>query len=677
MTISESAIVRPLSAMGGEISATDFGMNIVLGYERFGSKPWEKFDEIQSQVGSQLVRFPGGTMSEQLFDYANINATSAVASNGAVLQLITPDQFMDYCAATHTRATIDLPVAQLLTAGKYGSRDFDVTKADEVRSYVDHMLEKAGPDGIATFELGNEYATYMLASEYGKVASAVALIAHQEIDKYYQAHPGHDATRPDIAVQVWGQSAGGTFSLSDLASRNHTVMAQFNASELASVTAVTNHFYYKEGSNPGDPNFHTYTNIQNSINYSLDMMKEWSTLTGRPMDYLFSEWNVSFKDTTNTGLKQISVLLEMFTSFIEGGVTQLDFWSTMYNSTSLGDYHGALQAAGTLFQVMSHDLVGMKATEIPVTSTAYDIHAFAGNGHAELFISSLSDQAMSLKMDLSAYLDRYELTSSRLMQVDLAGADGAFDGRTGLHPWEEPDAPILLTPQSLSALLSTGELAQTLGAHETLILQFDTAPVRLGSAAPDRMLGYSGNDRIDALASSDVIKGFSGDDTLFGGLGDDTIFGGVGRDRINGGIGSDWLFGGSGNDTIEGRANADHIFGGYGNDYIAGGDCSDTLWGGAGADAFIFREGDKGTDLVGDFSVTQGDFLIYDGAHSVTAADFQLEVRTLHGVGLEGTPDLLVCLVSTGQVLWTLADAGNMHRVMLQDANTGALLALM
>ena len=652
-------------------------MNIVLGYERFGDKPWEKFDEIQSSVGSQLVRFPGGTMSEQLFDYAHPNATSAVASNGAILQLITPDQFMDYCAATQTRATINLPVAQLLTSGKYGSRDFDPGKAAEVRGYVDHLLAKAGPEGIATFELGNEYATFMLASEYGKVASAVALIVNQEIEKYYATHPGHDATRPDIAVQVWGQSAGGSFSLSDLASRNHTVMAQFNATELASITSVTNHFYYNQGANSGDSSPQSYANIQTSVNYCLDMMKEWSALTGRPMDYVFSEWNVSFKDTENTGLKQIPVMLELFTSFVAGGVTELDFWSTMYNATSLGDYHGGLLAAGALFQIMSQDLVGMKATEVPVTSTKYDVHAFSGNGHAELFISSLIDQAMTLKMDLSAYMERYELTSARLMQVDLSGADGRYNGLTGLHPWEEPDVPIRLTPQNIATMLASGELVQYLGAHETLVLQFSTAPVRLGSRASDNMIGQSGNDRIDALASADVIKGLTGDDTLIGGLGDDTIYGGTGQDRVNGGIGRDVLYGDEGNDTIEGRAHSDRIFGGAGDDFIAGGDCADTISGGLGADAFIFRTGDKGIDVISDFSSTEGDFLIFDGVSAVTRGDFHLEVRTMHGVGDEATPDLLVRLASTGQIMWALADAGNLHNLMLQDADSGTLIALM
>ena len=46
MTIYETESVAPLAGKGSEISDADFGINLVLGYERFGTKPWEKPDEI-------------------------------------------------------------------------------------------------------------------------------------------------------------------------------------------------------------------------------------------------------------------------------------------------------------------------------------------------------------------------------------------------------------------------------------------------------------------------------------------------------------------------------------------------------------------------------------------------------------------------------------------------------
>ncbi len=676
MTIAETIFVTPYAARGSVITSAEFGMNLVLGYERFGTLPWEKFDEVQAAVGSHSVRFPGGTMAELLFDYANPEATTAVTSAGKVMQLISPDAFLQYSAATGTKATIDLPVRQLLTNAAYGIRDFDPGKADELRAYVDHLLLTGGPQGIATFELGNEYASYMTAVEYGKVASAAGLIVHQEIEKYYSAHPGNDATKPFVAVQVWGQSAGGSFSIADLAGRNQTVMAQFSATELASITAVTNHFYYNEGINPGQPNYHTYSNIQASVGSCLDMMNAWNGATGRTLESIFSEWNVNYRDTHNTGLMQIPVLLELFKSFVEGGVDQLDFWSTMYNSTSLGNYRGELQAAGTLFQIMTHDLIGTQAVEVPVTSANYDIHAFSGNGHAVLFVSSLIDQALSLKMDLSTYLANYDLTSARLMQVDLSKTDGNFGGLTGIAPWQEPDAPIHLTPQNIAALLSANVLTELLGAHETLVLEFNETSTITGTVNSDILVGRTGVNQIRALASNDYLEGNSGNDSLYGGMGNDTTNGDAGADRIWGGHGNDLLVGGEGNDTFEGGIGIDLIHGGNGNDFLAGGRGTDVLWGDAGADAFIFRAGDFGIDVIVDYTAAQGDYLIYNGITPVSVANFTVEVRAVSGLGAEWAVDTLVHVGGIdGKIICALQDT-NPTSLMMQDAVSGAVFDL-
>ncbi|MGV8986514.1 MAG: calcium-binding protein [Cypionkella sp.] len=675
MIISETVAIAPLAGKGSEISALNFGINLVIGYERFGTKPWEKFDEIQTKVGVQAVRFPGGAEAERLFDYANPNATSAIASNGSIRQLITTDSFLAYCKATNTRATLDLPVGQLLTDSKYGSRDFDLSKTDEVRSFISHALEEAGPQGIATFELGNEYESMMTSKEYGRVASSLALIAHEEIEKYYAQHPDDAAFKPDVAVQVWGQSVGGSMSLSDLSSRNHTVMAQFNAAEMASVTAVTSHFYYNEGANAGEPNYHTYSNISASVGYSLSMMNDWNAATGRSLDTIFSEWNLNLNDASNYGLQQVPIILELFSSFVAGGVDQMDFWSTMYHPTSLGNAQGELQTAGTLFQIMTADLIGMKATEVPVASSNFDIHAFSGHGKAVVFVSSLSDLSMYLKMDLGKYLDHYTLSSARMMEVDLSKADGAYNGTTGLSPWEEADAAIKLISESVSKVSDNGVYSLNFGAHETLVLQFDQAFTTLGSNGADRIYGNGANDRINALASADVVMGRWGDDSISGGMGNDTLFGGFGWDHIWGGAGNDLIFGGNGNDTLDGKWGFDVIHGGPGNDFISGGDNSDRLWGDAGADGFVFHEGERGTDRVCDFSSAQGDFLVYDGG-AITKDSFYLEVRAVPGMGNAATTDLLVHYGANGQVLWALQDAGNLTSLHLLDASTGTMLDL-
>ena len=677
MVTSELVKIAPLATKGGEITAAHFGINLVLGFERFGNQSWEKFDEIQAAVGSKVVRFPGGAETERLFDYAHPNATTAVANDGSIKQLITTDSFLDYCKATNSKATIDLPVEQLLTRGQYGSRDFDTSKMAEVRAFIAHVLEKAGPQGISTFELGNEYESYMTSKEYGRVASSLALITKQEIDKYYAQHPSDVAHRPDIAVQVWGQSVGGSLTAADLAGRNQSVIAEFNAQELAAVTSVDSHFYYNEGANVGKPNHHTYSNIGTTLGFSLSIMNAWNGATGRTMDTMFSEWNVNLNDADSYGIQQIPILLEMFSVMVAGGVDQMDFWSTMYHPTSLSNFRAELQPAGKLFQIMTRELIGMKVNDVPMVSDNYDIHSFSSGNKAEVFISSMIDNAQTLKLDLSAYLAGYNLSSVRLMQVDLSKADGNFKSLTGLAPWEEPDAPIKLTPQTLANYLTSGLISTILGAHETLVLTFDASVgvSMKGSGRCDTLSGDASDNVINALASADLVMGLSGNDSLYGGTGNDTVLGGDGKDKLWGDAGRDQLDGGAGNDTLEGKAAADVLHGGAGDDYLAGGDAVDVLYGDAGADAFVFRIADRGGDVVADFSSAEGDYLVYDGG-PISRSSFQVEVRAVHGMGVEGTADLLIHFGPGGPVLWTLQDDGDLSSLKLLDASTGALLTL-
>ena len=596
MTNSESTVISFGTQSGSEIGASHFGSNLVFGFERFGSRPWEKFDEIHAATGVKVIRFPGGAEAERYFSYSNPNATEVVTSDGSTRQLISPDQFLQYCASTGTKATIVLPVKQLLTESRYGTRDFDLNKSAEVRAYIGDLLEKAGPNAIGTFELGNEYCSFMTAVEYGKVASALALIVSEEVGKYISSHPDSVGDEPLVAVQGWGQSTGGSLSLTDLMSRAEVVMAQFNYTELNAITAVTDHFYFREGANLGEPNYHSYSNISTSISYSVDMMNAWSTITGRDLSTIISEWNVNFRDATNFGLKQVPVLLEMFSTFVASGVDELDFWSTMYNATSLGNYAGELQAAGILFQLMSDTLIGTKVMDVPVASPNYDVYAFSGKGNVVVFVSSLVDESLSLDLDLSAFSDRYDLVSAQLIQVNLSTSDGIYNDTSGLPPWQEPDVSFMLAPQDLTLFLTSGHLVQFLQAHETVMLEFSQEGTNWGTMSGDRIRGQQVADRIMSLASDDRILGLDGNDSLFGDSGDDSIRGGVGADRIWGGVGSDVIYGGLGDDIIEGKANSDSIHGGRGDDFIAGGDRTDTLWGDHGADGFVFREGDQGWD---------------------------------------------------------------------------------
>ena len=139
-----------------------------------------------------------------------------------------------------------------------------------------------------------------------------------------------------------------------------------------------------------------------------------------------------------------------------------------------------------------------------------------------------------------------------------------------------------------------------------------------GGVSDDSISGGSGNDILTGGAGDDVIQGDGDNDSLYGGVGNDLLIGGYEDDVLIGGAGNDILHGESsqngsyraGNDTLLGGDGNDFLDGDYGNDHLEGGAGDDILIGGVGSDTFIFRNGDTGTDTIGDFwAVAGGDVL--------------------------------------------------------------------
>jgi len=112
---------------------------------------------------------------------------------------------------------------------------------------------------------------------------------------------------------------------------------------------------------------------------------------------------------------------------------------------------------------------------------------------------------------------------------------------------------------------------------------------------------------------ADTLLGLNGDDMISGELGDDIIRGGGGKDLLLGNDGNDYIDGGTGADILFGGRGVDTLIGGAGGDLLSGDSESDTLRGGTGADTFQFiaRTASTGADTILDFSVSDGDTLLF------------------------------------------------------------------
>ncbi|QSX34059.1 VCBS domain-containing protein [Shewanella avicenniae] len=156
-------------------------------------------------------------------------------------------------------------------------------------------------------------------------------------------------------------------------------------------------------------------------------------------------------------------------------------------------------------------------------------------------------------------------------------------------------------------------------------------------------------------------------------------------DVLNGGSGSDVIFGQGGNDIIDGGANSDVLLGGEGNDLLYGGQGNDILTGGSGIDTFVWVAGDTGTDVITDFSISEGDKLdisdllqwngsddlgsylgfIVDQANSTVTIEIDADADghvdqsiVLNGVNMSGTDnDVINSLLSSDGPLIVQTDA--------------------
>ena len=87
--------------------------------------------------------------------------------------------------------------------------------------------------------------------------------------------------------------------------------------------------------------------------------------------------------------------------------------------------------------------------------------------------------------------------------------------------------------------------------------------------------------------------------------------------------------------------------GGAGNDILYGSDGNDTLTGGGGADVFKFKAGDTGSDVISDFSITDGDKVDLSSYGIISSTDAQPYLTLVDGnTELRIDSDLIFTMVS-------------------------------
>lgn len=151
---------------------------------------------------------------------------------------------------------------------------------------------------------------------------------------------------------------------------------------------------------------------------------------------------------------------------------------------------------------------------------------------------------------------------------------------------------------------------------------------------------FTGIENILGGDMNDVIGMSDGNNFCDGGGGDDIIFGWNGSDTIRGGNGNDQLFG---------QFDDDNLQGGEGNDILYGFAGADTLNGGNGADIFRRTVAGESTDIILDYSYSQGDMIdVIENPTQVIFGQFGTDVLIFTPDGTEVLFQLVNYQISNG-----------------------------
>jgi len=633
------------NTVGDTISSNLFGGNIRADKDDISGGT---FSETTQKLGITSLRYPGGGVTETVFDVENPDSGLGVWGQ----KVIPISDFIAFTNENSIDPTVVVPSLHITTRSTdlSGLKIINDEALGAIRTYVsDIMGGKYGQTDISIFEIGNEFyneSNFMTAADYGNVAGIIATVISEEINQFkLSPNAPTDWVEPKIFVQ-----SGRTMEESE------QILGQLDAGERSKIDGVTAHTY------PW-----SYEGFFGDITEEkFEVMDQWSSEDGfGDLEYFISEWNIGSPNGED-GLAQASSILAGIETMVRHGVDYASVWplqaATENELDSPEGKPSALRVAGEVFDMISESVVGTTLLDLDSGSTEFKVQGFEGPDKVVLFVSSRTLDPLDLELDVSGLIPSFShawgekisavtwsarvedptLHKTAMPYVQTYSNPTYFDlGTETLHLDGYEIMRLVFATTNTGALLEGQEEIASLysepldqsdslygGRFGDVIKGFVGNDNLFGNGGSDHIYGGNGEDNIlggrnvDSLYGEngrDFMKGNSGDDELFGGLDDDFLKGGTGEDKLLGEQGQDTLHAGAGNDCLFGGSGNDQLRGGDGNDILDGGLGNDQLFGGEGDDVFVFRIGD-GNDKIRAFE---------DGVDLINIEDEQIDFSDL------------------------------------------------
>ncbi len=514
-------LATPEILYGGHATPGLFGGNILASR---GELLGNSYDAAIDDLGVTTLRFPGGSLTEYLFDIREPDAPTAYDPRyGTTEEMIGLTEFMTFAEVNNHPVTIVIPTQTQLSDRMDANGDHlpDIQEG-ALRTFVQDVASGVYGDAeVRAFEVGNEYwgSGLMTANEYGRLAAEMSTIiddalveigvtdidilvqkgnnyATSRLSDDYEGVPSQDAiddinasyglTLGDEAIFQSGQ-IDWTYV------NNEIILNHFDTdAERAAIDGVVAHVYARGADSP------------NSRTFDLNNINETWRAEMPDLDVYVTEWNL--KSTENLdpdrdyGLFQAHEMLNMVEEFMRLDVTEANVWPLIQNTSntlSNGFRYDEATVGGEMFSMMSETLPGKTLLDFspgPDTSTEdmigdVAVHAFAG------------------ERELALYLVNTDRTDATMTDIDISGLVRSFGHaditRLGVAKGEAPgsnrsDAQIEELPSGrvidggfIEADLMPGEILQVVFSDVTPTNAFSEAWETANDASIEDILrGY-------------------------------------------------------------------------------------------------------------------------------------------------------------------------------------------
>lgn len=455
--------------------------------------------QIYSDLGVGIIRYPGGSVTEEYFDLSEPNRTSTYDERtGDLVELVPISRFFDFASENNLHVTIVLPTKNYLgiVRDSNGDRfpDFDT---QEIKDFITFAVSGSYGDArIQAFEIGNEYwgSGEMTSVEYGRLASEISSVVREALDDISEAEPG--ANSIDIVVQSganndysrldenYSDLSTGFDQLAELSAEydysfdssflfesgsinwtkvnNQLVINQFSDGRLLEVDGVATHIYSK-----GEED-------ETARDWNLKIIDQsWEKINPELETYV-TEWNMQSRNSLNRhedyGLKNARELLEIMEEFSEHGVSTAQVWPLLQNTKntlSYGFEYDELSAAGEMFRLMQDslpetepiDLLGSAGRQNEVDANGVGIHAFGNAEKLVLFFCSQKDQLAHMDVGLNGIFSDFSSIDVQYLGVREGDDPGSNRSKAEVTAVDEGE---------LSEILDDGVLSVDLDSYEIM-----------------------------------------------------------------------------------------------------------------------------------------------------------------------------------------------------------------